>query len=66
MSKQPQRLYVPRESFSGVVDGSPFTVTPQDMPISEENPWRKAYPDLFREYEPVEQSTSAPGERRIR
>jgi hypothetical protein len=68
MPKQPKRYFVAKESMSGVIDGAPFVANPSDLPLAEDDPRVKAYPQHFVEYETpdVEQATAAPGERRNR
>jgi hypothetical protein len=66
-SDKAPRLYVAKDSFSGVFkDGTPYVVNPGQQPMTENDERFRANPEMFLEYQPVEQTTAAPGERRNR
>lgn len=64
--KQAQRLFVAKSSFSVEHNGVQMMASPRDEPRSEDDPLYKAVPHMFRAWEPVEQATAAPGEKRTR
>lgn len=65
-TKEATRWVVAKDSVTGTVDGAPFVRNPGDKPLPDDDPIVQKYRDHFVDFEPIEQATAAPGEKRNR